>query len=262
MLGMELRKVPADDEYRMRVDALDLADAAIVVADGGDDLDRRSVDPVRPSPTPASADRDLAARRRRLRRLGDGLPRAPLGVRGRRARRLAGRQRAQVDAHADGLLAAVDEPARRLPRRLQPRPRVPAHARRRGRAQPQRVRPRARAPLPLAEAVGGPALLRPRRAAADDPRARAARRAVRGLGARGARLGAVRAAPLLRSSASAATAPTPTTRRSSSASTRAARSSSRTRGSTTATCCASRSARRPRRRTTCAGPGTRSARPR
>ena len=53
---------------------------------------------------------------------------------GRRARRLAGRQRAQVDAHADGLLAAVDEPARGLPRRVQPRPRVPAHARRGGRA--------------------------------------------------------------------------------------------------------------------------------
>ncbi|MDQ6804173.1 MAG: pyridoxal-dependent decarboxylase [Actinomycetota bacterium] len=62
--------------------------------------------------------RSLASRRRRLRRPGDGLPRAPVGVRRGRSRRLGRGQRPQVDAHADGLLASVDEPARRLPRCL------------------------------------------------------------------------------------------------------------------------------------------------
>ena len=50
MLGMELRTVPADDEYRMRVDGLDLSDAAIVVATVGT-TSTASVDPV-----PAVAD--------------------------------------------------------------------------------------------------------------------------------------------------------------------------------------------------------------
>jgi aromatic-L-amino-acid decarboxylase len=50
MLGMELRTVPADDEYRMRADGLDLSDAAIVVATVGT-TSTASVDPV-----PALAD--------------------------------------------------------------------------------------------------------------------------------------------------------------------------------------------------------------
>ena len=79
----------------------------------------------------------LAARRRGLRRLGHGLPGVSLGVRRRRARRLARRQPAQVAADADGLLAAVDEPAGRLPRRVLARPRIPAGGRR-GR-QPRRL---------------------------------------------------------------------------------------------------------------------------
>jgi len=45
MLGMELRKVPADDEYRMRADAMDLTDAAIVIATVGT-TGPGSVDPV------------------------------------------------------------------------------------------------------------------------------------------------------------------------------------------------------------------------
>ena len=45
MLGMELRKVPADDEFRMRVDGLDLSDAAIVVPTVGT-TSTASVDPV------------------------------------------------------------------------------------------------------------------------------------------------------------------------------------------------------------------------
>ena len=77
--------------------------------------------------------RRLAARRRRLRRLGGGLPRAPLVPRRRRARRLDRRQPAQVAVHADGLLGALDAPRpRRSARRSRrtattwPRPRRPS----------------------------------------------------------------------------------------------------------------------------------------
>jgi aromatic-L-amino-acid decarboxylase len=45
MLGMELRKVPVDDEFRLRPDALDLDDVAIVVATVGT-TSTTSVDPV------------------------------------------------------------------------------------------------------------------------------------------------------------------------------------------------------------------------
>jgi aromatic-L-amino-acid/L-tryptophan decarboxylase len=45
MLGMELRKVPVDSDYRMRADALDLHDAAAVVATVGT-TSTTSVDPV------------------------------------------------------------------------------------------------------------------------------------------------------------------------------------------------------------------------
>ena len=61
---------------------------------------------------------------------------------------------------------------------------------------PQRVGAVARSPLPLTETVGDPALLRARGAPGAHPRGRSARSAVRGLGARRARLGAGRAAPL------------------------------------------------------------------
>ena len=76
------------------------------------------------------------------------------------ARRLRRRQPAQVAADADGLLRALDASARRPPRRLQPRPGVPA--RQRGGREPLRVQPRARAPVPGAEALGGAPLLRAR----------------------------------------------------------------------------------------------------
>jgi aromatic-L-amino-acid decarboxylase len=46
LLGMELRKVPADDDLRMRTDGLDLSDAAVVVATVGT-TSFASVDPVR-----------------------------------------------------------------------------------------------------------------------------------------------------------------------------------------------------------------------
>jgi aromatic-L-amino-acid decarboxylase len=45
LLGLELRKVPADDEFRLRADALDLADACAVVATVGT-TSCTSVDPV------------------------------------------------------------------------------------------------------------------------------------------------------------------------------------------------------------------------
>jgi aromatic-L-amino-acid decarboxylase len=45
LLGLELRKVPADDEFRLRADALDLTDAAAVVATVGT-TSVTSVDPV------------------------------------------------------------------------------------------------------------------------------------------------------------------------------------------------------------------------
>jgi aromatic-L-amino-acid decarboxylase len=45
MLGMELRKVPADERFRMRPDAMDLTDAAIVIATVGT-TGPGSVDPV------------------------------------------------------------------------------------------------------------------------------------------------------------------------------------------------------------------------
>jgi aromatic-L-amino-acid decarboxylase len=45
MLGMELRKVPADEQFRMRADALELDDVAIVVATVGT-TSTTSVDPV------------------------------------------------------------------------------------------------------------------------------------------------------------------------------------------------------------------------
>src|SRR5439155_19739136 len=47
MLGMELRKVPVDDEFRMRPDGVELGDAATVVATVGT-TSTTSVDPVAP----------------------------------------------------------------------------------------------------------------------------------------------------------------------------------------------------------------------
>ena len=166
-----LRKVPVDADFRMRVDALGPDRCRRRRRDRRHDRRRPSVDPV-PAIADACAPAGVAARGRGLRRLGHGLPRVSLGVRRGGAGRLAGGERAQVAVHPDGLLAALDAPARGPAPRLQPDARVPAHPGRRGRAQPDRLRPGARAALPRAQALGGAALPRPPRAAGANPRAR------------------------------------------------------------------------------------------
>ena len=110
LLGLELRTVPVDDEFRMLPD-FPLDDATAVVATVGHDL----VDLGRSggrARRPLRGRRRLAPRRRGLRRLGGGLPGAPLVPRRRRPRRLDRRQPAQVAVHADGLLDALDAPPR------------------------------------------------------------------------------------------------------------------------------------------------------
>ena len=197
MLGMELRKVATDDAFRLRVDALgDLNRTALVVATVGTTASA-SVDPV-----PAIADACEAA--------GtwlhvDGAYAGSAMVCPEFRWAFEGVQRADslvVNPHKwlltpDGLLAVVDQPPRRPARGVQPRSRVPAHARCRRCVVAERVRPGAGAALPRAEAVGGAAMLRAARLAGAHPPRRRAGADVRGLGGRGARLGAVRAAPLL-----------------------------------------------------------------
>ena len=84
------------------------------------------------------------------------------------------------------LTRRMDQPAGRV----QPRARVPAHARpRHAGPRLQRVQPAARAPVPRAQAVDAAALVRARGAAAPDRCAPGAGRAVRGLGRRGSATG-------------------------------------------------------------------------
>ncbi len=216
MLGMEMRKVPCDDAFRMRVDALELDDAAAVVATVGT-TSTTSVDPVRAIAERCAARGDVAARRRRVRGLGDGLPRAPLGV--RRASSCA--DSLVVNAHK-WLFTPMDCSllwTRRPDEFRDLFSLVPEYLRTtgRGRVQHQRVRAGARPPLPVAEALGRPALLRRRGAARSHPRGDPPGRALRGLGARRARLGALRAAAVLGRLLPQARAPTRRTRRSSSA---------------------------------------------
>ena len=247
-LGLELRKAPVDDDVpaaagrarprrRVRGRRHGRHDVDGVGRSGAGDRGR------------VRARGRVAPRRRRVRRVGHGLPGATLGVRGRRPRRLARRQRAQVDARARRLLADLEPSSGGAARRVLARARVPADDGGGRAASPSTGR--ARPALPLAEALGGAALLRARRAAAADPRARAAGGVVRRLGACGAWLGDLRRRGTSRSCASAGMARTRRTRRCSSASTRAARRSSRTRSSTDGTCCGSRSGRSGRLRMTC-----------
>ena len=151
---------------------------------------------------------------------------------------------------ADGLLAPLDVAAGRVPAGVLARAGVPAHAG--GRVRALGVRPGARPALPLAEALGGAALLRRRGPARDPARAHPARGALRRAGSRPTRTGSSWRRSGSRSSSSAGTAATRRTRRSSSARTAAVRSFSRTRSSTAATCCGWQSATRARPRRTCA----------
>ena len=200
LLELPLRKVPADDEFRMRPDAL--ADGArrgrgrCRGRHGGDDVEH-----VRGSRSrdrrPLRRVRRLAPRGRRLRRTGRRLRGAPLGARGRRAGGLPRRQPAQMALHPDRLLRALHAPPRRAPRRVQPRARVPTDERR-GRHEPHGLRPGARPPVPGLEAVGGHSLLRARGAPGAHPRARPPGAALRLLGRGDAGLGGRRPGALLR----------------------------------------------------------------
>ena len=197
---------------------------------------RRSGRPARPRsiPVPEIAERCAAAGAwlhvdAAYAGLGGDLPGAPPSLRRLGARGLDRRQPAQVARRPDGLLGALDAASGRLPARVQPRPRVPAVARRR--REPQRGLDPARPPFPRAQAVGGSALLRPLGAPGADPRARAPRRALRELGARRAGLGGRRSAALLARLLPAGRARTRRTSGCSSGSTTRARCSSRTRAS-------------------------------
>ena len=196
------RDAPAEGRLRRASSGSDpeelgeLSEAAVVVATVGTTA-TTSVDPL-----PAIADACEAAGTwlhvdAAYAGVGDGLSRAPLGVRGDRTRRFAGRQRPQVDVDSGRLLAAVEPAARGPASCVQPDPGVPSHARRRRCAQPERVRPGARPSVSLAEAVGGAPVLRAIRIAGPHPRRHRASGEVRAVGRGRARLGVVRAAPVL-----------------------------------------------------------------
>ena len=156
-----------------------------------DELDR----PGRPDRGRVRERGRLAARRRRVRRLGGGLSRAARRLRRLGAGGLDCRQPPQVALDTDGLLGLLDAASRGPARRFQPGARVPACER--GRREPVGVQPGARTPVPGAEALGRAPLLRARGAAAADPRGDRAGGAVRRVGARRAGVGGDRAATVL-----------------------------------------------------------------
>ena len=204
MLGMELRKVPVDEELRMRVDGYDLSDAACVVGHGRHDVLRLGRSGARARRARARG-RRVAPRRRGLCGLVVDLRGRALVGRRRRARRQPRRQPAQMDARAVGLFARLDGAAGGVARGVHVDPGVPAHRRRRILA--LGVRPGARTALPLAQALGGAAVLRRRRVAGDPARAHPAGRALCRLGRGERRAGSWSRRSASPSSSSGATGP-------------------------------------------------------
>ncbi len=159
----------------------------------------------------------VAPRRRRLRGLRGRLPRAPLG-----ARRAASAPTRSSSTRTSGSSRPSTAPASSREGRTCSASAfslVPEYLRTSedGRDEPDGLRTGARPPLPGAQALGGPALLRPGGPGGAHPRARAARAAASAPGSRKPRGG--RSSPRTRSpsSASGARAPTRKTRRCSNA---------------------------------------------
>ena len=233
VLELEVRRVPVDDAYRMRADLLDTGDACAVVATVGS-TSTTSMDPVA----------EIAARK------GEAWLHVDAAYAGSSWVCPEYRsQDVQPQIRSSSTRTSGCSPgwaARACGRRG--RTTSGAHsascpsicARGRG-DQPQRGEHPARPAVSRAAALGRAALLRARRAAGADPRAREACRPVRGVGARRPGLGGLRAAAALGRLLPARRLGTRTTRPCSSARTRPASCSSRTRGSTAATSCASRS---------------------
>ena len=177
-------KIPVNDDYEMDAEALAMAietdHRGRALSRRGRRHDRHDVVDVR---RPGRRDRrhrrprgPVAARRRRVCRPGRDHPRAASGVRGLGSGRLDRREPAQVAVHPARRLAAADAPDGPAARRVQPRARVPAHARPRlAGPRLQRVPAAAGSPDARAEAVDAAALVRDRGAAAADRRAPGAR---------------------------------------------------------------------------------------
>ena len=242
--------IPTDDAYRMRVDALEAAIAAdlaaghrpiAIVATLGTTAST-SADPIAPLAADRRAPRPVAPRRRRVRGRRRAAAGAPSRLRGLGARGLDRHQPAQVAVHAVRCLAPAEPAHARSPRRVQPRARVPPDARPRGSGpRRQRVHAPARAAQPGAQAVGPPALVRPRGpapTAAPSPRPGPRRRRLgrRGPGLRAARADAVlgRLPPLAPGGAREPRWASPRSRRSSTSAT--SRSSRRSTGPARCSC--------------------------
>ena len=160
LLGLELRRVPVDDEFRMLAD-FPLEDATAVVATVGT-TSSTSVDPVARDRGALQRGRRLASRRCGLRRLGRGLPGAALVSR----RRRASADSIVVNPHK-WLFTPMDCSTlwTRRPEAL--REAFAAHgdylALARGGGRLPRLRARARAAVPCAQALDRAPLLRARR---------------------------------------------------------------------------------------------------